>query len=500
MALIISTSSTPPTLSSDEVLYVYNGLDCCVTSQIFSHLSTLIDPQRRLVYNFEMELQVLALEMMERGLAVDRQLISDTCSKLENNTERLRDLINRYASAIWGKGLNPNSHDQMKALFYDYMKLPIQYKIYKQERKPTTERAALEKLVNYFYATAIIRAIMRYEDDISILRVLRKPLDHDGRMRFSINVGATETGRFSSSRHPLGSGTNGQNITDEVRRIFVSDPGYTFVNFDLQSAESYGVAFLSGDEKYLAALRSGDIHTSVAKILWPELPWTSDLSHNIEIAEQKFYRHFTYRYMAKKGGHLSNYDGKPPTMSHQLMLPIQVCREFQHNYFEEFSGIRDWHLEVQIELQTSRKLVTPLGRVRHFFDRPSSHSTIREGIAYLPQSLIVDTSNRGALNIFRKYPFIRLHLQLHDGLLTQFPNSLLHLAPQVAKDFEIETPVRGKIMRIPAEVSIGWNWGKMNKDNPGGLRKIGTDGPKSRELDQLIRSLHGGDRVTTTVP
>ena len=44
-------------------------------------------------------------------------------------------------------------------------------------------------------------------------------------MRFSFNVAGASTGRWSSSENPMWTGTNGQNITDEMRRMFVADPG-----------------------------------------------------------------------------------------------------------------------------------------------------------------------------------------------------------------------------------------------------------------------------------
>lgn len=506
MALILSTErDLPLDLSPEEVWQVYNGLDCAITSQAYSGLLPLLRKETGEVYNFQMECQVMALEMMTRGLRVDPIAKAEAIKRLEFYETKLSKMIDRYGLAVWKKPLNPNSHQQLKALFYDYMGLPVQYKFEKGERKPTTNRDALEKLIHYYDACPILLAIMAFKDNAELLKVLRKPLDHDGRMRFSLNVGATETGRWSSSKHPLGSGTNGQNITDEVRRIFTSDPGYIFINLDLVTAESLGVAYLSGDIDYLRACESGDLHTQVAKLVWPNRPWTGNLKEDRALADEVFYRHFSYRDMAKRGGHLTNYLGTAKTMAMHLRLPISVCQDFQALYFRAFPRLAQWHIEVQAELQTTRRLITPLGRIRQFFGRSDSHDTLKEAIAYVPQSTIVDCINRGALQLWKKEKATQFLLQVHDSVLLQQPVNRVEEALTFAKTMDVAVPVRNQIMHIPIELSAGWNWGKRlwNKEtksfeNPNGLRKV--NGPELLELARQLPALDRGYREPVHLP
>ena len=68
MALILSTERDLPwDLSAEEVWQVYNGLDCAITHQVLSNLRPLLTKQTGAIYKFQMELQVLAIEMMQRG-------------------------------------------------------------------------------------------------------------------------------------------------------------------------------------------------------------------------------------------------------------------------------------------------------------------------------------------------------------------------------------------------------------------------------------------------
>ena len=97
--------------------------------------------------------------------------------------------------------------------------------------------------------------------------------------------------------------SNIQNIDKALREIFVPDPGFTMFYADLKSAESFAVGYLSEDEDYIEACTSGDIHTYVTRLVWPNLNWTNDIKQDKELAEQIFYRSFSRRFMSKKLGH-----------------------------------------------------------------------------------------------------------------------------------------------------------------------------------------------------
>lgn len=72
------------------------------------------------------------------------------------------------------------------------------------------------------------------------------------------------TGRFSSSDDPFGYGANAQNIDESLRDIFIADEGKVLCYTDLKGAESMFVAYMTGDEEYMAAANSGDSHTLIA--------------------------------------------------------------------------------------------------------------------------------------------------------------------------------------------------------------------------------------------
>jgi DNA polymerase I-like protein with 3'-5' exonuclease and polymerase domains len=178
-------------------------------------------------------------------------------------------------------------------------------------------------------------------------------------------------------------------------------------------------------------------------------------------------------------------------MARHLKLPVALCTEFQQTYFNRFPGIPLWHQRTKAELQSTGKLTTALGRERYFYSRLDDDATIREAVAFEPQSLIVDIINTGMLRLFQRFPQVLLTLQVHDSILTQLRPEDVELIPEVIKILTVPIEVRGRVMTIPVDGEFGWNWSKMNTKeenkgtplyNPYGLRGLKKHGPAQDEI------------------
>lgn len=292
-----------PSLVRDQV---YNSLDCCVTFEVHEALQVLTSSEST-IYRFERALQAPVLEMMLRGFKVDPLERSTAVAETRVELERLNSILQQYAYAIWGKPLNPRSTLQLQAFFYGRMGLPQVYSFSKGKRVLSMNRETLEKLEAYFLAMPIVAVILEYRDRAKRLEVLETQIDPDGRYRTSFNIAGTETGRFSSSKSQTGTGGNAQNISPKQRKMFEADQGFRLFGIDLEQAESREVGWncgvLFGEWAYYDAAIAGDLHTTAAKLVWPNLKWIGEPKADKEIAEKPFYRHFSYRDMAKRGGH-----------------------------------------------------------------------------------------------------------------------------------------------------------------------------------------------------
>ncbi len=496
-------------LSEPEVHQTYCGLDCAVTFEVLEALAGLCGVEEASLpsepdlswpstYNFERALQAPALDMMLRGFKIDRYEQQQGILRTQAQLEVIRSQLNVLAEAVWSRPLNANSPKQLKEFFYGAMRLPELWVSQKGERKLSLNREVLEKLEVYFHARPLVALILEARDLAKKLSVLQTEVSSDGRMRTSYNIGGTNTGRWSSSANAEGTGTNLQNITPELRKMFVADAGWKLCGIDLEQAESREVGWLCGtlfsDWSYLDACENGDLHTTTARLIWPELGWGADARANRAVADQRFYREFSYRDMSKRGGHGSNYYGTPFTMARHLKVPTKIMEDFQGRYFSAFPCLPRWHRWVAERLQRDGVLVTPFGRRRQFFGRASDDATLRKAIAFSPQSSTGDRLNLGLWRIWKHMPSVQLLAQVHDAVYFQFRESehedlVVSRALELIGNIPLVHP-QGRTFLVPGEAKVGWNWGLGGPSNPDGLLKWKPSAPDTR-----VRSPQGLERL-----
>lgn len=514
MARIINTAdlTQESSLNPNDSLWIYNGLDCCVTEEVRKNLSPMLDNVALSTYEFSKALQAPVLEMSMRGLLVNQprkhRVLSEMRKKLAVLQENF-DTIQREGIGI--EPINWRSPTQLNNLLYDVMGLPEKKKrnskgVYAR----SSNREAIEALSVYYIAEPICNYLLAMRDLGKSIGFLETGIDPDGRMRSNFNIAGTNTGRFASSVSDFGTGTNLQNVTASLRSVFVADPGYKLANLDLEQADSRNVGALcwnafveSHGEKwagaYLDLCESGDLHTNVCKMASPNLGW-GELVHedgrpwsDREIADQPAYRHKTYRDNAKVLGHGSNYLGTPPTMASHSKLPRKLVEEFQKNYFSALPCIPEWHKTIFYELEQFSSLTTPFGRRRYFFGRPKEAATRREAVAYQPQSMTADEINTGILNLWRANR-VQLLVQVHDSILFQYPEELEdEIVPWALETLKTYLALaKGREFVVPTEAMTGWNWGYHDeKENPDGLKKWKGHDDRKRQEKEFKLSLRG---------
>jgi DNA polymerase I-like protein with 3'-5' exonuclease and polymerase domains len=348
------------------------------------------------------------------------------------------------------------------------------------------------------HARPFVAAILAIRELSKQLEFFTTEIDLDGRFRASYNIAGTETGRASSSENAFGTGGNAQNISPSLRYVFESDPGWKLCVIDLEQVEARDVGWFCGalfdDWTFLDACESGDLHTTNSTLIWPEQSWGTTPAQARERADRPFYREFSFRDMAKRGGHLTNYLGQPWTMARSLKIPIKLAEDFQSRYCTgpsaAFPAIPRFWQWVATQLQTTHQLVTPFGRQRHFFGRPGDDTTLREAIAYLPQSTTADRINLGLWRVWYHMPQIQVLAQTHDSVTFQYresddENAVIRRALELLRVELLHTAVSGRVRRyvVPGEAKIGWNWGNVARDgsNDEGLLKWNGAKPDVRK-------------------
>jgi DNA polymerase I-like protein with 3'-5' exonuclease and polymerase domains len=285
----------------------YNGLDCMMTLEIFNALSQLPDPNSGVIYNFSRALQAPVIEMSLRGFNVNMVAREKAIAQTKKKMAEFNNIIQQFSQAMWDRDINPNSSMQLKDLFYNNFKIKPVMKYVAGEEKMPMDRKAMEKLESQLWARPMIAIVLAWRDLARQLQLLESEIDDDWRFRSSFNIAGTTTGRWSSSKSSTGSGGNAQNVAPGLRFIFTADDGFDLYGYDLEQAESREVGLLCGilfgDWTYLNACERGDLHTTVSRLIWPNLGWTGNDKEDRKIADQPYYRAMSYRDLSKRGGH-----------------------------------------------------------------------------------------------------------------------------------------------------------------------------------------------------
>jgi len=479
-----------PDLSS----WVYNGLDCCVTHEIRDKLRDELDesPENvRQTYADSMSKLAPLMEMSLRGFRIDQKSLNTALSEMEATLNLLQSNFYRLCQEGLETTCNWRSHVQVKNLFYGILGIkPIKDRNSNGVYAPSSNRKALEKLCNNYYAEPFARHILALRDLGKAIGFLKSEIDPDNRIRSSYNVAGTNTGRLSSSINEFGTGTNLQNVSSALRYPFIADERMIQVNVDLEQADARNLAALiyvhareaGKDEefyvKYLNACESGDLHTFVCRMAWSQLNWPEDQSEWRTVADQTAYRDMSYRDLAKRLGHGTNYYGKPATMAKHTQTDKTIIEVFQHKYFSAFPGIPFYHDWVKDQLKYSGQITTLFGRRRFFFGRSNDDSTIREAIAYAPQSMTAHEIDMAYLQLWRSDLPVQLLNQVHDSINFQIPydghEEILPLALETMKVYH-ELP-DGRLFTVPLEAKTGYNWGDRIDDPKTGVAKSNPNG------------------------
>ena len=456
----------------------YCAMDTMMTYELYDILNSKLIPPQRQTYEFERSLLAPVMTMMKRGFRIDMAKRDEALLFCRDKVSSLTSTLDSLTEAVFGHKLNCRSHLQLKKLFYQELLIKEYTRSVKGVVKVSLDRNTLEKIsACYARARPFCQLILKIRDYEKQEQTLKKALSPDNRWIAGYNVAGTDTGRWSSADNPLRHSANIQNIDPKMRKIFMADEGRILAYCDLQGAEARGVAYLAQDENYIKAVEESDVHTMVATLVF-------GLSGERADADRIYYRNFSYRDLAKRCAHGTNYGGSARTLASSLKLETKVVAGFQRMYNRIFPGIKRWQDAVARQIQKHGYLDTPMGRRRIFNDRLYSDHTVRKAIAYGPQSVVADIISKGLVKIYAELePEVWVHAMIHDALVLSFEEEKIDkLLPSVLNLMTFPVEIEGRQMIIPVDADVGHNWGKYKGAETGETNLKGL-----RPYDLLIQ-------------
>lgn len=172
------------------------------------------------------------------------------------------DYIAKYTKPV---KFNPKSPQHLQVLLFDVLKLkPLSFS--EKTGAPSTDK---DIFVVYADTSEIVKRLAENRRLVKFHKTyivgMRSLVDKNGRVHTDYKSHGTVTGRLSSN-HP-----NLQNIPrgSDIKKAFISPPGYCMVQIDLAQAEFRFWGQLSGDQLMLEDIRNGlDIHKQTAANFW----------------------------------------------------------------------------------------------------------------------------------------------------------------------------------------------------------------------------------------
>lgn len=400
--------------------------------------------QTKLFYEIEMPLVEVLAEMQIAGVKVEKKLLYEYGEKLQNKINMLTGDI--YGLA--GQEFNINSPKQLGDILFEKLKLTFGKKT---KSGYATDADTLERIKGEH---PIIEKVLEYKQLVKLKSTYADGLGNvidteTGRIHSNFNQTITATGRLSSTEPNL------QNIPikmeqgKEIRRMFVPDSAYVFVDADYSQIELRVLAAMADDKVMMEAFNNDeDIHTTTAMQIF-------------HLKKEEVTP--ALRSRAKTVNFGIVYGQGDFSLGQELGIPRREAKEYIESYLEHFSGIRDF-------MQTTIKQGKNAGFVRTLFERRryipeinSSNFNMRsfgERIAMnMPiQGTAADIIKIAMIKVYNRLKGMksRLILQVHDELIIEAAKDEADEVKAILKD-SMENAVTLKV-KLKADIGTGESW------------------------------------------
>ena len=398
---------------------------------------------RRLYYDIELPLVKVLFDMEQAGFEVNRARLEEIGAVYSEEEQRLTKQIHAEA----GKQFNIKSPRQLAKVLFEDMGIPYPKK---GAKTFNTNAEILEQLDSSY---TIVPLVLRYRFitklNSTYIDGLRKLLDAKGTVHTEFRQTLTTTGRLSSVEPNLQNIPVREEDGKILRSLFVAREGFTLVSADYSQIELRIMAHYSQDPIMLKAYREGaDIHSyTAAQVFGVSLNEVTPIMRRTAKTVN-----FGIIYGISEFGLASN-----------LKISKTEAKQYIENYFERFSGVREYLDRCVVQAKKDGYVTTLLGRRRKIPELFSSVYFTRQfgerAAMNMPlQGTAADIIKIAMLNVSKALEGMksRLILQVHDELIVETAEDEIDAGKTMLKNdrenaFTLSVP-------LVAEVSEGRSW------------------------------------------
>lgn len=395
--------------------------------------------------DIEMPLVFTLFDMEQNGIRVEADALKQYGDQLAGKIAELEKEI--YEEA--GETFNINSPKQLGVVLFENMKLPGGRKT---KTGYSTAADVLEKLAPEHPVVAKILEYRQYTKLKSTYADgLANYIQDDGRIHGKFNQTITATGRISSTEPNLQNIPVRMELGRLIRKVFIPEEGYRFVDADYSQIELRVLAHCSGDEHLIQAYKEqSDIHRITASQVF-HIPFD-------EVTPQE-------RRNAKAVNFGIVYGISSFGLSQDLSITRKEAAKYIDDYFATYPGIKTFLDHAVTHAKEEGYVVTLFGRrrpvpelsssnfmQRSFGERVAMNSPIQGAAADIIKIAMIRVNQRLKDQKMKS----RLVLQVHDELLIEAYEPELDEVQNILKE-EMEHAAE---LKVPLEIDMhtGDNW------------------------------------------
>ena len=395
--------------------------------------------------DIEMPLVFTLFDMERNGIRVEADALKQYGDQLAGKIAELEKEI--YEEA--GETFNINSPKQLGVVLFENMKLPGGRKT---KTGYSTAADVLEKLAPEHPVVAKILEYRQYTKLKSTYADgLANYIQDDGRIHGKFNQTITATGRISSTEPNLQNIPVRMELGRLIRKVFIPEEGYRFVDADYSQIELRVLAHCSGDEHLIQAYKEqSDIHRITASQVF-HIPFD-------EVTPQQ-------RRNAKAVNFGIVYGISSFGLSQDLSITRKEAAKYIDDYFATYPGIKTFLDQAVTHAKEEGYVVTLFGRrrpvpelsssnfmQRSFGERVAMNSPIQGAAADIIKIAMIRVNQRLKDQKMKS----RLVLQVHDELLIEAYEPELEDVQKILKE-EMEHAAK---LKVPLEIDMhtGANW------------------------------------------
>ncbi len=399
----------------------------------------------KLFCEIEMPLVFTLYDMEQNGVKVEGEALKFYGTQLGVKIAELEKEIYEMA----GERFNINSPKQLGAILFEKMGI-------KGGRKTktgySTAADVLDKLAPEY---PIVVKILEYRQLTKLKSTyadgLAAYIQEDGRIHGKFNQTITATGRISSTEPNLQNIPVRMELGRLIRKVFVPEDGYVFIDADYSQIELRILAHCSEDKQLIAAYREAqDIHRITASQVF-HIPYG-------EVTKLQ-------RRNAKAVNFGIVYGISSFGLSQDLSITRKEAAQYIEQYFKTYPGIKKFLDDTVKHAKEMGYVVTLFGRRRPVPELASSNFAQRsfgERVAMNApiQGTAADIMKIAMIGVERalkkKKMKSRLVLQVHDELLVEAHKSEIEEVKKILKK-EME---EAAVLDVPLEVDMhmGQDW------------------------------------------